>query len=143
MARSFSATVSERVSQYQRRLNATFKSSAQDLVEEVLRPAVEGGRMKIDTGYLRSSLRASTSSMPLINAQSRPPEDAAKNSYEPDSDTIEAIILGASINSTLFFGFTASYARPREYQDGFVRTAAQQWQQIVAKNAARSIIAFR
>lgn len=138
--RSFSATVSERVATYEKRLNATFKSSAQDLVEEVLLPVSQGGRMRVDTGFLRSSLKGSTSSMPLIDSNARPDEGST---YSPDDGAIEAIILGATVNSTLYFGFTASYARPREYQDGFVRTAGQQWQQIVAKNAARSIIAFR
>lgn len=138
--RSFSATISERVATYEKRLNATFKSSAQDLVEEVLRPVSQGGRMRIETGYLRSSLKGSTSSMPLIDSNARPDEGST---YSPDDGAIEAIILGASINSTLFFGFTASYALPREYQDAFVRGAAQQWTSMVDRNAARSIIAFR
>lgn len=138
--RSFSATVSERVATYRRRLNATFKASAQDLVEEVTRPVAQGGRMRVDTGFLRSSLRASTSSMPLIQQDARPKEGAT---YTPEDGAIEAVILGARLGSTLYFGFTASYARPREYQDAFVRSAAQQWQQIVNRNAAKALVAFR
>ncbi len=137
--KSFSATVSERVAQYKKRLNATFKESAKDLVKEVTLPTTQGGKIRVDTGFLRSSLTASTSAMPLIQADARPTEG---QTYQPDDGAIEAVIIGAQLGQTLYFGFVASYARPREYKDGFVRSAAQNWQSIVSRNAEKAIRAF-
>ena len=143
MAKSFSAQVSDLVAKYEKRMNATFKGSVQDLVEDVTTPTAQGGNMRVWSGFLRSSLMASTSSMPLIDRDARPPSDAAPNSYQPDDNAIEAVILGARIGETLFLGFVASYAGYREALDHFVLSAAQKWPVIVRKNAARAVAAFR
>ena len=137
--RTFSAQVSAAIAKYEKRLNAVFTKSAEELVEEVLRPVDQGGRMRVDTGFLRSSLQASTSTMPMIMADARPGDG---QTYQPDDGAIAAVILGAQIGQTLYFGFTAAYARPREYHDAFVRGAAQQWEAIVRRNSGRALIAF-
>lgn len=136
---SFAAQVAERVATYQKRLEATFRESAQDLEEEVTKPTAQGGRMRVKTGFLRGSLMASTASMPQISPDGRPVEG---ETYSLDSGAIEAVIVGAQIGDTIYLGFTAAYARPREYKDGFVAGAAMQWQQIVDRNAKRAIQAF-
>ena len=77
--------------------------------------------------------------MPSIRNGAGP---ADGETYDLDEGAIEAVIIGASITDTIYLGFTASYARPREYRDGFVEGAVQQWQQIVTRNAGRSLAAF-
>ena len=142
MAKSFEAQVSERVAAYQKRLEATFRASAQDLADEATRPVAKGGRMRVKTGFLRASLLASTSAMPLIQNGKRPSADAADNSFRLDENQITLTIAGAKLGETIYLGFTADYAAPREYKDGFVRLAAQNWQQIVNRNAQKAIRAF-
>lgn len=142
MAKSFAAQVSERVATYKKRLEATFKASAQDMAEEMTLPTAKGGRMRVKTGFLRSSLMASTASMPRISTDGRPPSDAEDESFGLDAGSIEAVILGAQLGETIYLGFTAAYARPREYHDGFVEGAALNWQQTVDKNAKKAIQAF-
>lgn len=78
---------------------------------------------------------ASTSQMPSINSMSRPASDAADESY-PEDASVNLVIAGADIGQTIYLGFTASYARFREYEDGFVRLTAQRWQQVVDESAA-------
>lgn len=136
--KSFAAQVSEAVAKYEKRMEATFKSSVQDLVEEVTKPVAKGGRMRVDTGFLRSSLMASTAQMPLANAAR--PRDGTN--YDLDEGAIEAVIIGAELGDTIYLGFTANYARPREYYDGFVEGAALQWAQIVDRNAKKAIRAY-
>ena len=136
--KSFTAQVEERVAAYKKRMEATIKASAQDLAEEMTRPVAKGGRMRVDTGFLRASLMASTAAPPRINASARP-RDGAR--YSPDG-SVEAVILGASIEDTIYLGFTAAYAGPREYKDGFVEGAVLNWGAIVEKNARRAIQAF-
>lgn len=123
---------------------AIFKDAAQEVVSEMQKPVSQGGRMRVDTGFLRASLMASTSAMPAINRAARP---ADGGSYAGDGQ-IEAVLSGASLGDTLYFGYTASYAAHREYgangspPDAFVRSAAQNWQGIIAKSAAKAKAAF-
>lgn len=137
---SFSAQVEAFVGNVLEAVEAVRNESAQDVVEEMVRPRAKGGRMRVDTGFLRNSLLASTSAMPTINQASVPIDG---QSYNLDLGQIEAIIAGAALEDTLFFGFTASYAAHREYgangqpPDAFVRTAAQKWPQIVDRNAKK------
>ncbi|WP_367274588.1 hypothetical protein [Henriciella sp.] len=81
----------------------------------------------------------STSAMPLIDRNAKPAEG---RTYSDDAQ-IELVIAGSAPTDTIYMGFVASYARPREYEDGMVRLAAQQWPGIVGQAAreakARSI----
>lgn len=116
-------------------MTAVFRQSAQEVAEQVKRTRSEGGHMRVKTGFLRSSLMASTSQMPGINPMAKPADDAADNSFAPDPG-VTLVIAGADIGQTIYLGFTAAYARPREYQDGFVRLTAQRWKQIVEESVA-------
>lgn len=126
-------------------VEAVRNESAKDVVRDMQTLRSEGGRMRFDTGFLWASLMASTSAMPGINPSARPAEGS---SYAFDFGQVEAVIAGASLDDTLYFGYTASYAAHREYgangqpADGFVRLAAMNWQQIVNRNAEKIRKAF-
>lgn len=141
---SFTATVSAWVRKSEKRMIAVFKESAQQVGLEVK------GKTPVDTGFLRASLLASTSSMPLIDRETRPEKNAviADNNAE-----IALVIAGASLGDTIYFGFTAAYARRIEYgfsgEDslgrkynqtgvGMVRLTAQRWPDIVREVAAKA-----
>jgi hypothetical protein len=138
MSNTFSASISEWVRKSEARIEAVVKASAQDIAAEVVKPIAKGGRMRVDTGFLRNSLMASTSSMPRINPKARPGENSA---YGDPSGEIALVIAGAAAGEPIYLGFTASYARHREFGangqpgDAFVRTAAAKWQEIVNRNA--------
>lgn len=142
---TFSATVRDWAKRIPEAAEAVRNQSAQDVVEDMQTPMAKGGRMRVDTGFLRASLLGSTSAMPSINASAKPVDG---NSYTYDFGQIEAVILGADFDDALYFGYTAAYAGFREYgargqpPDAFVRTAAQKWPQIVNKNTARVRKAF-
>ncbi|RVJ51644.1 HK97 gp10 family phage protein [Sinorhizobium meliloti] len=135
---SFSAAVAQWADKVEGAVEAIFKEATQEVVEEMQRPVGQGGRMRVDTGFLRASLLASSTSMPAISAA----KPAEGGTYTPDFGQIEAVIAGADIGDTLYFGYTASYAGYREYgangqpADGFVRLAAQNWPIIVDRKAA-------
>lgn len=113
------------------------KGAAQDIVEEMQTPKGAGGNMRVRTGFLWNSLMGSTAAMPTINPGSRPPKDATPGSYGYDGAQIELVILGSELTDPLFFGYTAAYAGVREYHDGFVRLAAQNWRDTVFRNTAK------
>jgi hypothetical protein len=135
---SFSAQVAAFAEKIPGAVEAVFKESVQELVAEMQTPIGQGGRMRVDTGFLRASLMASTAAMPAINSSSKPVDG---QSYGYDAGQIEAVILGSDINDTLFFGYTAAYAGHREYgsngqaPDAFVRSAAQRWDSTVEMKA--------
>lgn len=113
--------------------------STERVVEAMQRHRNAGGRMRVKTGFLRASLMASTNMMPVIRESAKPAENGA---YTWDGGSISLVIAGATLSDSIYLGYTASYAAHREYgargqePDAFVRTAAQQWQGIVASVAA-------
>lgn len=142
---SFAAAVAGWADKVPEAIEAVRNESAKEVVRDMQTLRSEGGRMRYDTGFLWASLMASTSSMPRINPMAQPKEGG---SYSFDFDQVEAIIAGASLEDTLYFGYTAAYAAHREYgangqpADGFVRLAAMNWQQIVNRNAEKVRQAF-
>jgi hypothetical protein len=130
----FAAQVSAWVRETEQRMTAVFRESAQRVIAEAQKPVAQGGRMRVDTGFLRASGTASLNGLPPAT-RDRPGEGAF--AYNPVAATL--VIAGAGIGDTIYFGWTASYARHREYgtssqaPDAFMRTAAQQWPAIVAR----------
>lgn len=131
---AFAATVADWVHKVEGAAEAVFKESTQELVNVAQTPIAAGGRMHVDTGFLRASLLASTSMVPPINPAARPKEGST---YPADFGQIEAVIIGAELGQTIYLGYTASYAGAREYgargqpPDAYVRSAAQRWPMIV------------
>ena len=117
------------VTKTEKRMNAVFKESAQRVALEVK------SRTRVDTGFLRSSLLASTSSMPVIDRDARP---VAGNVYANRNEQIALVIAGASLGQTIYLGFVASYAGIREYHDGMVKMTAQRWPMIVREVVAEA-----
>lgn len=134
----FAAAVGDWCKGVEGAVEAIFKMSVQDVVGEMQKVRGAGGRMRIDTGFLRASLLGSTAAMPSIDPDARPVEGA---SY-PAGEQVELTIAGLALGQPFYAGYTASYAAAREYgargqpPDAFVRTAAQGWQAIVAKREA-------
>lgn len=139
MAQSFEAQVAAWTKKVRGANEAIFKQSVQELVSVAQAARGEGGRMRVDTGFLRSSLMASTSHVPPINRSAKP---VSGQSYAYSGAEITAVIAGAELGDTIFLGYTAAYAAHREFgargqaPDAFVRTAAQQWPQVVARVTA-------
>lgn len=91
----------------------------------------KGGKMRVDTGFLRASGQLSLTGMP-----SGPVRGDKNGSYTFDRTIAETTLNGVTAGDTVFWGWTANYAKYREAYDGFLISAVQQWQAIVNKNAA-------
>lgn len=142
---SFSSTVAGWVEKIPEAAEAVRNESLKEVVRDMQRLDSEGGRMRHNTGFLQASLMASTAAMPRINPAARPSGDA---SYDYNPGTVEAVIIGAGLNDTIYVGYTAAYAVYREFgargqaPDAFVRTAVQGWDSIVSRNAKKAGQAF-
>lgn len=115
------------------RMLLVMKASLQDVSHEANLAAGKGGRMRVDTGFLRASAGASLSGMP--SGQSEKPEGAKPGMFPDDSGTsVAAALIDMELGDQFYFGWTAAYARYREIYDGFLEGAMQNWGRIVAFN---------
>lgn len=126
-AGSFTASMRRFKTKVREKQTAVFRQSVQDVMEDAQTPVQQGGRMHVDTGFLRASLQSSLNGTTALSG--------------PDSYSLA--IATASFGDTYFGGWTASYAKAREFgsrgqaPDFFMRGAAQKWQAIVRANARK------
>jgi hypothetical protein len=124
---TFAADVDRIVANTEARMLLVMKQSLINAINEMQTSTAKGGKMRVDTGFLRASGQASLNGMP--NGPSVKPKDAAPGAFQPPAP--EATIGGMEFGATLFWGWTANYARYREAYDGFLHSTLQNWQQIV------------
>ncbi|NNV11942.1 MULTISPECIES: HK97 gp10 family phage protein [unclassified Roseobacter] len=140
MSGQFTATLERWSDKAIRNFVLVRNQSAQDVIEIMQRPVAQGGRMRVKTGFLRNSLVVSTDEMATINPNAKP---GSGQEYSFSIGEASSTILGASMNDTIYAGYTAAYAAAREYgargqgPDFYVRGAAQEWPDVVARNARR------
>lgn len=129
---SFQADVDKIVANTEKRMLMVMKQSLINAINEMQTPVAKGGKMRVDTGFLRASGQASLNGMP--SGPDQKPKDAKKHEYddgEKKYPQTEATIGQMQFGSTLFWGWSANYARYREAYDGFMYSTVQNWQKIV------------
>lgn len=123
----FTATVTAFAAGTIKRMQALVISSTVDLIEIAQTPTGKGGKMRVDTGFLRASGVYSFNGLPSGPARGAPDQ---QYNYNP---VAEADLAGFNLGQTIWFGWTANYAKYREAYDGFLISALQRWQEIVDK----------
>lgn len=126
-------TIDQWVRQTQTRIDAVVKRSAQDVIEVAQKSRFKGGQMPIRFGFLINSGSAAIGRMP--SGAGKPPEGYTNPSW--NSAPAFLAINRMQPGEVLYFGWTARYSRAMEQKYGFMRLAAQQWQDIVNKNARK------
>lgn len=127
MANTFQAQVKAFADRAEEKLEAVIKKSAEEVFEIAQRPKAQGGRMPVDTGFLRNSLVASLDG----------------GTVGGGTEAYTLAISGMELGQTIFGGWTAEYALHQEYGTAYMPGnfymlgAAQEWQSIVARNAEK------
>lgn len=130
--KSFTAQVDAIVAKTEKRMLALMRESIQRTVDDAQTPVGKGGRMRVDTGFLRASGQGSLNGMP-----SGPVRGEKGVTYDTGAaDTVVLELGKMEFGSIFFFGWTANYAKYRETFDGFLGVAVQKWPQTVAAVAA-------
>ena len=119
-------TIDQWVAKSQARLEAVWKTAAQDIAREMQTPRAKNGRMPVDTSYLRNSFSADINATPSGNGET-----------PYTSGPISIVINRAKIGDRVVFGWNAKYSIYMEARYSFLRSAAQNWQQIVDKSAQK------
>ena len=130
---SFAKDCQKYTDQYRKRLNFVAKDATQRLVNDAQRSVAKGGRLRIDTGFLRASIAAKIGGRP--SGESSNPEGLRYS----ESETASGVTIAASLirwkpaTETIYIGWVANYARWREYEDGFLRGAVERWDEFVRR----------
>ena len=118
-----------------KRMVAVARQSIQETVQEMQKPTAKGGRMRVDTGFLRSTGAASLENFP--SGPTDKPDDALPGSITSDDTQLNTVLAKMKMGDTFFFGWTATYAQVRETYDGFMETQLQNWRKTVARNVQK------
>ena len=126
---SFEAQVDRIVANTEKRVDLVMKQSLMKSINEMQLADKKGGKMRVDTGFLRASGQPSLTGMP--SGPNIKPKDAQPGQYDWADKQVQATIAGMETGATFFWGWTANYAKYREAYDGFMHTVLQKWQQTV------------
>lgn len=128
---SFAAAVEDWVRKVKGAEEGIFRQATEEVIDVMQTPVGAGGHMPIQTGFLRASLMASTSAMPLMTREN----PGAASGF--DFAEVSLVIAGAELGQTIYAGYTANYAAFVNYGSQgrparqFVELAAQRWPSIV------------
>lgn len=135
MARNYttmSADIDAFVQETEERMLSVARQSLKDTIADAQTPVAKGGRMRVDTGFLRNSGTASVGSWP--SGDGKRPADAKPGQYVWDEGSLTRVLAALKLDDTFYWGWVANYARARELHDGFLEAAAQNWRGYVTKN---------
>lgn len=126
---SFEADIDRIVANTEKRVDLVKKQALLKSINEMQLAVKKGGKMRVDTGFLRASGQASLTGMPT--GPNIRPKDAKPGQYDWQSKQTEVVLGQLKDGATFYFGWTANYAKYREAYDGFMHTVLQKWQQTV------------
>lgn len=136
MATTFTASLAQFRDKTKAQMQAVLSASVQDVLDEAQKPVAQGGRMPVDTGFLRNSLVSELNGSEvargvnsvLLTTTAMRPGDVARFGWT------------AAYAMRLHEGFVGEDSLLREYDQGgmfWIDHAAAQWPAIVAANIAR------
>lgn len=143
MADQFDAQVEKFVLKTEAKLLTVVRFAIDDLVEEMQTPKYRGGRMPVDTGFLRKSGSASLNAIPQGEGLGRErtssdPPFGELPEYQIKGGFLGLVLANMKLGDVFYFGWTAVYARRQEVYNGFLESAAQKWQTFV-NNAVKRV----
>lgn len=139
MVDKFTAQIDKIVENTKEKMLNVVKDSIQEVIFDAQKHVNDGGKMRVDTGFLRSSGVASLNSIPSGESKGRKRrknEEGVLPEYMTDKKglkgvTVEDALIKMKIGDTFYFGWTAKYAKYRETYDGFLDSALQKWKETV------------
>lgn len=129
---SFEAQIRNFAGKTERQMLDVFRESVQDVMDDASLPKAKGGRMPVDTGFLRNSVVSG-----LNGSFTTYPSGRADTSGDDSRANYELTIARMKLGDTSQFAWTAVYAYVREMDNHYVGGAAAKWPAFVAANARR------
>lgn len=140
--KDFSVKMDKIIANSKEKMFAVFKDSFQDLIEEASRPDDDGGKLRVDTGFLRSTGSGALNAVPRGESEGRkrlPGEIGVLPEYSnyDFKPSLQSLLLQMKPDNTIYWGWSANYAKYRELYDGFLISACQNWKTYVENNTRR------
>jgi len=135
---TFTAPIDDWVKATKKRLFAVRNMSIEKVINAAQLPVGKGGRMRVDTGFLRASGQMSLNGLP--SGPVRGDDAATKFQYDDGARVtpVALVLARASLGTDIYWGWTANYARARESKDGFLRLSVQRWDQFVEESTKQA-----
>jgi hypothetical protein len=134
-------TIDEVVINTKERLLAVAQYAVRETIRDAQKTKREGGKMRVDTGFLRISGVASVNQLPIgpTRGRQRLPGEESKPlvDYVYDGQPVAKVLNDLKIGDDVYFGWTAKYARVREFYDGFLESALMNWRKHVDTAVAK------
>lgn len=127
---TFTAQIDGFIRKSQTLTTGVVREAAQSMIEEAQTSRFKGGKMPVDTGFLTNSGKAQIGSLP--SGQSEAPEGYSGAEWS-NQGQFQAVLAQLQPGDIFYYGWTAVYARKMEIRYMFAHTAAQNWQQHVAR----------
>lgn len=134
MAKSFEEQINAFADKTEAKILAVAREAIDGIVEQAQTPVAKGGKMRVDTGFLRASGVGALNQMPVgpTNRRKRAQDETGVLAeYRVNGESLNLVLAKMKIGDSVYFGWTAKYAKVRETYDGFLETALQNWQNIV------------
>lgn len=132
MVDRFEATIDKFVADSQQKMLSVTKNAIQDTIEDAQTPVAKGGRMRVDTGFLRQSGLGQLNAIPRGESKRD-----RKQRYQWTGDQLQLVLARMKFGDVFYWGWTAEYARIRETYDGFLDAAVQKWSQNVNRQITK------
>ena len=141
----FTVAVDSWVLECKDRLLKVARQSIGDVIEEaqLVGPSIanpsggKGGKMPIDTGFLRASGRSNIGSLPYGPSRGEKTEKYPSPDEYKTEGTTSVNLAKLAIGDTFYFGWAAEYAPAIELRYGFLDGAMQNWQAHVRRNTEK------
>ena len=140
--KDFNVKMDKIIANTKEKMFAVFKDSFQDVIEEASTPVASGGKMRVDTGFLRSTGSGALNALPRGESEGRkrlPGEIGVLPEYSnyDFTNSLQSLLLQMKSDNTIYWGWSANYAKYRELYDGFLISACQNWKSYVENNTRR------
>jgi hypothetical protein len=138
MADSYTAQVDKDVAAIKELMLAVRNKAIEYQVDDMQTPVGAGGHLRVDTNFLRASLRAAIGDANFV-LTFKPDDPKARYTYNPDE--VVLVIAKAELSDPIEVVYTANYAEAREFGsrgqagDRWVGLSAQRWKQNVDRAA--------
>lgn len=131
---SFQKQVAQFAQMVEEQALAVVRTAIQEMTYNMQIPRAKGGRMPVDTGFLRWSAAGAINSVPVGSVKGRarmdtdPKEGPLLEYSQSKADFLQNTLAKMKIGDIFYWGWTAEYAYAQEMRCGFMESETAKWQ---------------
>lgn len=133
LSKNFNGKINKFVENTEELMLDVTKDALQDLIEESTIPVQGGGKMPVDTGFLRLSGMGAINEIPKGETEGRQrlPGEVGEIYKSNPSGSVASVLAKLKLGDTFYYGWTARYAIYQEFKNGFLVSACAKWQSFI------------